>query len=162
MNTQSPIKVLLVDDHALIRDMLANQFSNEPDLHLAGVVESPCDIEGEAVSLRPDVIVLDIDAHTERCFDIARLVHESLPATRFVFLGAEMHDDLVEKAILSHASACVFKQAPLLTLLDAIRRAHRGLMTFPLEIHNRIVIDSKGMCLLAADSPDSRPEIRED
>ena len=119
MNT--PIRILLADDHAMLRTALANTLAMEPDLEIVG---EACDGEEAvelAVELLPDVVVMDISMPRLNGIQATQQMVASCPAVKVI--GLSMHNGEVMAPVLREAGAVdyVRKDAPLEELLEAIR-----------------------------------------
>lgn len=138
----NPITVLLVDDHALMRDMLANRLSDEPDLQVVGTVESADAALTAGTTHEPDIILMDIDMPGLSCFDAARTLQRLLPKTSIIFLSAFFNDRYIEQALAIEASGFLTKTEPPESVIAAVRAVAAGKCYFSAEAQSRIVIDS--------------------
>lgn len=144
------IRVLLADDHALMREMLVEKLSKEADMEVVGSVDNANDALSEALRLKPDVVVLDIDMPGLTCFTVARQIQERSASTRILILSAFFHDRYVEEALQVQASAYVTKSEPPETVVKAIRAVATGGSYFSPEVEARIVVDSDGAHLASS------------
>lgn len=138
------ISVLLVDDHAILREMLDARLACEPDITVAGTVSNA---EGavQAVShLKPDVIVMDIDMPGLLPFEAARIIASTRPETAVVFFSAFCHDRYIEQALAVGAAGYVSKSEPTDALIDAIRTAASGGAYYSPQVQSRIVAHADG------------------
>ncbi len=135
------ISLLLVDDHALVRNMLCDRLSCEPDMVVVGKVENADLAVTEAFRLRPDVVVMDIDMPGVACFEAARMIQTECLETRIVFLSAFSNDRYIEQALEIEASGYLTKTAPPEEVVCAIRMVAAGRTYFSPEIQERIVVD---------------------
>jgi two-component system response regulator NreC len=122
----TPIRVAIADDHALVRQGLVALLGGEASIELLPVCGDVSTIGGELAAARPDVLVLDL-ALSGRCAIalIARL-HEHAPATRIVVLAGEGDPAFAERALAAGAVGFVAKAAAERDLPAAIRCAGRG------------------------------------
>ena len=115
-----PLRVVIADDNASVREGLREVISAEDDLILVGVAADG----GEALRLitehRPDVAVLDNDMPRLTGLQVLRAVHESLPGTAVMMFTLD--DTVREPAIDAGAAAVLPKDTPIDTLLAEIRR----------------------------------------
>jgi DNA-binding NarL/FixJ family response regulator len=142
-----PISILLVDDHALVRDTLQARLETEPDLSVAGVAGDGDQAIVRAGELKPDIVLMDIDMPGQLSFSAARRIKEIVPETRIVYLSAFFHDRYIEDALAAHATGYVTKDEPLDVLIKAVRLAAAGMAYFSPNVQARIVVDSAGMRL---------------
>lgn len=119
-------RVLLVDDHAIVRLGLMTLINDQPDMEVVGEAGTA----GEAVQavdrLRPDVVLLDIRMPGEGGIEAARQITARFAETRVVMLTSFADDELVMRAISAGAAGYVLKQVGNEELLRAISAAARG------------------------------------
>jgi two-component system response regulator NreC len=120
------IRVLLVEDHAVVREGLRSLFGGEPDLTVVGEASSGEEALGQARSLAPDVIVMDVGLGGIDGIETTRRLAAAEPARPVVILS--MHDDAatVDRAFRAGARGYVLKGAGFARLCDAVRSVHRG------------------------------------
>jgi DNA-binding NarL/FixJ family response regulator len=143
------ISVLLVDDHALVRDTLTQWLNSAPDISVAGAAATADQAVSIALRLRPDVVVMDIDMPGLVAFDAAKTILASLPETRVLFLSAFSNDRYIEQALAAGAAGFVTKGQPAESVARAIQRVASGDLHFSPDIQARIVIDPDGPRLAA-------------
>ena len=143
--------ILIVDDHALVRNMLAECVAASTDFRVAGVAGDAETAIHEAIRLRPDIVIMDIDMPGTVCFDAVRTIRARCPDTRVLFLSAFFHDRYIEQALAVEASGYVTKNEPPEVLLKAIRAVAAGESYYSPEVLARVVVTSEGVSL-----PESR------
>ncbi len=137
------IRVVLADDHTLVRDMLRDRLTGE-GMQIVGMAASGEDAVHIAAAHQPDVVVLDIDMPGMSAFEAARAVQTASPATRVLFLSAFVRDTYIDQALGAEASGYLTKSEPPDAIAEAIRKVHGGATSYSLEVLDRIVIDSSG------------------
>jgi DNA-binding NarL/FixJ family response regulator len=138
------IRVLVVDDHALVRGALAERIQREPDIHVVGTAANADEAIRQALETNPDLILMDIDMPGLICFDAAREIATLCPDTRVVFLSAFLHDWYIDQALQVRARGYLTKREPPETVVAAIREVASGGAYFSEEVRSRIVVDSGG------------------
>ncbi len=138
------VTILLVDDHAMLRESLASCLRNEFDLNVVGTAENADIAVGEAVKLSPDIVLMDIDMPGRLCFDAARTIQARCPGTRIVFLSAFFHDRYIEQALAAEASGYITKSENTSVIIKAVRMIASGGSYFSPEVLARIVVDEGG------------------
>jgi PAS domain S-box-containing protein len=120
---EEPIRVLLADDHTLVRDGIARLVKREPGLDIVGEARDGEEAIELARALSPDVILMDISMPRLNGIDATRIIHKELPAIRII--GLSMYDDPVPVQALRTAGAADFKNKGCAAseLIAAIRRA---------------------------------------
>ena len=142
-----PVKLLLVDDHAMVRDALSERLEAEDDLTVVGTAGDGDQAIAEARRLQPDIVLMDVDMPGQLCFAAAQEIKRFSPATRIIYLSAFSHDRYIEDALASSASGYVTKDEPPQVVIRAIRMAASGMAYFSPKVQARIVVDHSGMSL---------------
>ena len=138
------IRVLLADDHSVLRAGLVALLHAESDVEVVGEAGDGFECIDKAMELRPDVILMDVNM--PRCSGLEALarIHPDLPETRVLMLT--MHDDVgyLRHVLASGGAGYVLKSAASEDLLTALRTVHDGgVYIHPHHAH-----------LLVADEPD--------
>lgn len=133
------IRVLLVDDQALIRAGLRMLCDAEPDLEVVGEAGNGRDAVALAARLTPDVIVMDLRMPGVDGISATSRVLAERPATRVLVLTTFGDDDHLYPALNAGACGFLLKDAPPQELLDGIRRAASGESPFSQEVLQRLV-----------------------
>lgn len=145
-----PVSVLLVDDHALVRDSLSNWLRSEDDINVVASVGSADEAIAEALRFKPDIVLMDIDMPGLLCFDAAQVIRTRCPSTRILFLSAFFSDRYIEDALAAGASGYLTKGVAPEAVVKAVRDVAHGGVSFSPEVQQRLVIDSGGVRLGAA------------
>jgi DNA-binding NarL/FixJ family response regulator/signal transduction histidine kinase len=119
---QSPWRVLLVDDHALFREGLANMLRPH-GLQIVGVAENGREGERLAAGLQPDLILMDIHMPEQDGLETTRRIKEHFPHIKVVMLTMAAEEALLLAALKNGASGYLLKNlpaAPFLTLLNKV------------------------------------------
>ena len=133
MQTHQAARVLVVDDHAMFGEVMADAITGETDLL---IVDSVTDIGAAAAILkdqRVDVVILDLELDGESGMDLLRVWHEKLPETLFILLVASVRRDTVGLALSYGAAAIISKNRPAEDLVAAIRAARVGRVSILVE-----------------------------
>lgn len=138
------ISLLLVDDHACLRETLGLRLANEPEMAVVGMVGDANRAIHEAAKLKPDIVLMDIDMPGMPCFDAAKIIRKTCPDTQIVFLSAFVHDRYVERALAVEAAGYITKSEHVGSIINAILGVANGGSYFSCEVQDRIVVDAKG------------------
>ena len=122
----SKIRVLIADDHAVVRSGLRQLMGDQPDLEVVGEAGDGREALEKVKTLKPDVIVLDIAMPGVSGLEAAGLIKEAVPACRIVVLTMHGKETFVRQVLSSGALAYVLKASPVQDVLAAVRAAHRG------------------------------------
>jgi DNA-binding NarL/FixJ family response regulator len=119
-------KVLIVDDHAIVRQGLAELINDQPDLIACGEADGPPKAMKAIGETSPDVAVVDITLNGGDGIELCKQIHERWPALPILVLS--MHDEAMyaERALGAGAMGYVMKQEPQETVMAAIRRVLNG------------------------------------
>jgi DNA-binding NarL/FixJ family response regulator len=117
------IRVLLVDDHQLIRDGLSGVLDLEPDMSIVGVAATVAEALGKYQTLAPDVIVADLQLQDGTGLDIVRAVRRQSNTTGVIVLTMHSGDEQIFAAMQAGASGFVGKDAPSTEVVKAARHA---------------------------------------
>lgn len=147
-----PITILLVDDHALIRDTLIRRFQDEVDMKIVAGVGSAQEAIAEATRHKPRIILMDIDMPGMTCFEAASAIRARSPESRIIFLSSFFHDRYIDQAIGVQAWGYIVKTETADSVIAAIRRVMSGSTYFSQEVQARLVVDG-GVLRLANPNP---------
>ena len=135
------IKVLVVDDHAILRDGLVTLLQTEPGIEVVGEAEDGAIAVRKAIKLRPDVIIMDILMPVMDGIDATREIHSKLPTAKILILTTSTVSDDLAKAIDAGASGAIAKSADFPKLLSAIHDVAAGKLKIAKEIKSMISND---------------------
>lgn len=119
-------RILLVDDHDIVRLGLMTLLNDQPDMEVVGEASTAGEAVQAAVNLQPDVVLMDIRLPGEGGIEAARQVTHRVSNSKVVMLTSFADDELVVWAIQAGAVGYVLKQVGNEELLRAIRAAARG------------------------------------
>jgi len=122
----SKTRVVLVDDHEVVRLGLMTLINDQPNLEVVGEAGTAAEAVRAVERLRPDVVLMDIRMPGEGGLEGARQILERFPETKVVMLTSFADDELVVRAIRAGAVGYVLKQVGNAELLRAIAAAARG------------------------------------
>jgi DNA-binding NarL/FixJ family response regulator len=121
------IRVIIADDHGLVRDGLRRMLESTPDIRVVGEAETGDQVVAAVARERPDVVVLDVAMPGPGFLEVLRALREDHPHTHTVVLSAHAEEEYAERALKAGAVGYVTKERTPDDLQDAIRRAARGL-----------------------------------
>jgi DNA-binding NarL/FixJ family response regulator len=121
-----PIRILIADDHPVVREGLRRLLEGQQDFQIVGEAETGVEAVAKVQTLQPDVVILDIRIPRLSGIRACRQIMDTVEATRVVMLTAFATDKLLSAAIRAGASGYVLKHMEHDKLFDAIRRVHHG------------------------------------
>ena len=134
-----PVRVLVVDDQALMRHSLAVLIGAAPDLVVVGEAAGGEEAVALALELRPDVVLMDIRMPGVDGIEATRRITAGPYPTRVLVLSMFELDEYVHAALRAGAGGFLLKDARPDQLADAVRRTHRGESLFAPTILTRLV-----------------------
>lgn len=149
-NVKKQISIVVVDDHAMVREMLQTRLQAESDMRVVACVADANEGIEQVIIHLPDVILMDIDMPGILCFDAAKTIGLRSPETRIIFLSAFFHDRYIQQALAVGAWGYITKGQSEESLVAAIRKVASGVTFFSPEVQSRMVVDSSGTRLASA------------
>jgi len=132
------IKILLVDDHMVIRMGLMTAASDAADMEVIADVDNGQDAVETYRRLKPDVVVLDLRMHGMSGLETLRALREEFKGVRVLVFSNYAKGEEIYQAMKAGAAGFVLKEMPLDRLLEAIRVVHRGEQYMPPEVAVRV------------------------
>jgi len=121
-----PIKVLIADDHPVVREGLSAMLRKEQDIQVVGEAENGAEAVDKAKELRPDIILMDLRMPEVDGVEAMRQIGAVNPDIKFIVLTTYDNDEYIFKGIEAGARAYLLKDAPREDLFKAIRAVHKG------------------------------------
>lgn len=140
LKTESPkkIRVMLVEDHILMRVGLRTTAEGEPDMEVIAEVADGRQVLENYRRHKPDVVLLDLRLPGMDGIQIIKQLRQESADVRIVVLSSYGGGDDITSAIQSGACGYVLKSMPLEQMLQAVRAVHAGGQYFPREISDRV------------------------
>ncbi len=135
----TPIRVLLVDDHAVVRSGLSAFLMAFDDLEMVGQARDGAEAVQLASQLSPDVVLMDLVMPGMDGATATRHIREQCPQTQVLALTSFKEDDLVQGALQAGAIGYLLKDISADELVDAIRKAHSGRPTLAPEAAQALI-----------------------
>jgi DNA-binding NarL/FixJ family response regulator len=133
------IRVLIADDHGVVREGLRAVLGPEPDMEVVGEAATGKEAIERATELRPDVILMDIQMPQINGIDATRRILDANPRVGVVVLTMFEDDDSVFSAMRAGARGYVLKGAPPSQILNVVRAVAGGEAYFGPEIARRLM-----------------------
>ncbi|MCH8838142.1 MAG: response regulator transcription factor [Candidatus Marinimicrobia bacterium] len=126
MKSDGPLKVLIVDDHDIVRKGLAMLISRQEDMLLAGEAGTAAEAVAKTRELSPDVIVMDIRLPDESGIEACREIRSQNPDVKVLMLTSYSDEEAVMASIMAGASGYLLKEIRSQEIIDAIKRVGAG------------------------------------
>jgi DNA-binding NarL/FixJ family response regulator len=134
METSVPIRILIVDDHPVVRAGLETVIGWEQDMVIVAQAVNAADAVKEFRVHRPDVTLMDLRLPGSNGTDVLIAIRGEFPHSRIIMLTTSDCDGEIHRALRSGAAAYVFKSMPNNELLDVIRSVHAGKRHVPHQV----------------------------
>ena len=121
-----PIRILIADDHTLVRESLVGLLQAEGDVQVVAQAADGVETVEKALATRPDIVVADLSMPRLGGIEVVRRLKEALPATRVLVLTMHQEDEYVLQAVRAGASGYLVKDSAASELLAAVRNLHAG------------------------------------
>ena len=145
--------VLIVDDHPLLRDGLAKDINQQPDLAVCGEAAAARAGLAAAAKLRPDVVIADVTMDEGNGLDLIKDLHLRQPGLPVLVLSMHHENLYAERAVRAGARGYVMKREPVAAVLAALRKVLAGQMALSDAIVRRLLDAPARVRKSAAASP---------
>ncbi len=139
-----PLRLLLVDDHALFREGLISLLSYQDDFTVVGEAEDAGSALVQAKALAPDIVLMDIELPGEDGIFATRRLTMDLPAVAVVMLTVRDDSETLFEAIKAGAQGYLVKNARSRELLEQLRGLARGEAAISRRLAARILVEIRG------------------
>ena len=139
MKANRPLRVLIVDDHDIVRKGLATLLSRQEDMVLAGEAGTAAEAVEKASELAPDVVVLDIRLPGESGIEACRDIRAHNPNIKVLMLTSYSDEEAVMGSIMAGASGYLLKEIRSQEIVEAIRRVGQGQSLLDPAVTNRVL-----------------------
>jgi NarL family two-component system response regulator LiaR len=137
------IKVLIVDDHEMVRLGISSFLGVQDDLEVIGEAEDGQEGYDKAMALRPDVVLMDLIMPKMNGVDATKKILKDWPGARVIILTSFIDDELVYPAIEAGAASYILKTSTADEIADAIRQTAQDQKVLDPEVSDKIKNRSK-------------------
>lgn len=132
--SKKPIRLLIVDDHPVVRMGIAASLAAHPNIQIVGEAADGVQALRMARELRPDIMLTDIDLPEKNGLIVTETIRKEIPAIRVLILSMHTNTDYVLRIVQSGASGYVLKGGTTVDLVRAIETVHGGEAFFSPEV----------------------------
>jgi DNA-binding NarL/FixJ family response regulator len=126
MGKPGQVRVLIADDHTLVRESLVGLLQGDAGIVVVAQAADGVETVEKALATRPDVVVTDLSMPRLGGLEVVRRLREALPDTRVLVLTMHKEDEYVLQAVRAGASGYLVKDSAAADLLAAVRSLHAG------------------------------------
>ena len=121
-----PIKVLVVDDHNMVAEVLASALREQPDFQVVGIARTAAEAESASREHHPDVVLMDYRLPDDDGAHAASIIRRERPETKVVILTAFADEATLISALEAGCSGYISKDKAFKEVVSAVRAAHAG------------------------------------
>ena len=140
MSSRERIRVMVVDDHSIMRVGLKQVLEQSGEFEVVGDAADGEEAVRVAAEVSPDVVVMDVMMPGKDGVEACREIMESAPDTRVVMLTASTEEAAVVEAVAAGATGYLQKETDRERLLAAVRGVYRGELLVPVEVVRRVFV----------------------
>ncbi|GAA4062865.1 DNA-binding NarL/FixJ family response regulator [Nonomuraea soli] len=154
---RDPIRVLIVDDHQMIRHGLAMTLTTEHDIEVVGEASDGLEAVEMADRLLPDVVLMDVRMPRRSGIEATRGIKSSVPSTRIIMLTVSDEEEDLFEAIKAGATGYLLKDVQLDEVPDAVRGVHEGQSLINPAMAAKLINEFASMSRKEAERPPQLP-----
>jgi DNA-binding NarL/FixJ family response regulator len=151
----SNVRILLADDHAMLRDGVRMVLEAHPGFEVVGAADNGQDAVRLAEELQPDIAVLDVAMPEINGLEATRAIREACPNTAIVILSMHEGEEYLREALRAGASGYVLKRAAAKELVGAIQAVRRGESYLDPALTRTLISDYVRQVERSDETPDS-------
>ena len=135
----APARLLIAEDHALVRGGLCAMLANEPDLEVVGEAENGLEAVEACRALEPDLVLMDVRMPKMDGLEATKAIKEGQPTVGVLMVTTHRDPDYLMEAVRAGAAGYVLKESSKRELLDAVRRVLGGEVTLDPGLAARLI-----------------------
>lgn len=140
----TPIRILLADDHAMLRQGTAEILRRELDFEIVGEASNGQEAVDLALSLKPDIVVMDVRMPVLSGIEATSRIRAAFPEVQILVLSAHDDEEYIFSLLKAGASGFLLKTAPANALIKAIRQVKAGESPLDPSIARKVVVHLSG------------------
>jgi DNA-binding NarL/FixJ family response regulator len=137
--TPARIRIVIVDDHQVVRHGLRQLLEREPDMEVVGEAGSGSEAVRVATEQQPDVVLLDVKLEDLDGPEVCRRIAVAVPGTAVVMLTSYLQDAVILRSLAAGAKGYLIKDVELHEVKRTIRAVHRGHSVLDPKVASRVI-----------------------
>ena len=137
----NPVRILIADDHTIVRQGLASLLNDQPDLKVVGQADNGRAAVDKTLELRPDIIIMDIAMPQMNGIEAVKRIKKQVPKTKVLILSMYSHEHYIHELLESGVSGYLLKDSSGRDIINAIHAAMNN-ETFLSPSISKVVVDS--------------------
>lgn len=134
-----PIRILLADDHTIVRQGLARLLEDQTDLRVVGQASDGRMALEKATALKPDIVIMDIAMPLMNGIEAAKRIRKQLPETKILILSMYSHEHYIHELLETGISGYLLKDSSGRDIINAIQAAMKGETFLSPSISKKVV-----------------------
>jgi len=137
--TRQPIRILICDDHEVVREGLRTLLAGRSDMRVVAEAGTVADAVEAAARETPDIVIMDVRLPDGSGVEACRSIREILPATRVIMLTSYPDDEALYASIIAGASGYLLKQTRAKALIEAVETVSKGRALLDPDVTARVL-----------------------
>jgi two-component system response regulator NreC len=135
------IRIMLADDHTIVRQGLARLLNDQPDLKVVGQAVNGRAAVDKALELQPDIVIMDIAMPQMNGIEAAKRIRKKLPGTKILILSMYSHEHYIHELLETGVSGYILKDSTGRDIINAIHAAMND-ETFLSPSISKVLVDT--------------------
>jgi len=135
------VRILIADDHTIVRHGLARLLEEQPDLKVVGEANNGQKAVDQALALKPDIVIMDIAMPRMNGIEAAKRIRKQLPKTKILILSMYSHEHYIHELLETGVSGYLLKDSSGRDIIKAIRSAMKN-ETFLSPTISKILVET--------------------
>ena len=137
------IRVLFVDDHEMVRIGVSSYLSAQPDIEVVGEADNGKTAIELALSLRPDIILMDLVMKEMDGIEATRQIMQQWPEAKIIIVTSFLDDDKVYPALEAGATSYILKTSKASEIADGVRATYKGQTVLEPEVTGKMMTENE-------------------
>ena len=137
----NPVRILIADDHTIVRQGLASLLNDQPDLKVVGQADNGRTAIDKTLALKPDIIIMDIAMPQMNGIEAVKRIKKKVPKSKVLILSMYSHEHYIHELLESGVSGYLLKDSSGRDIINAIHAAMKN-ETFLSPSISKVVVDA--------------------